>query len=397
MSWTTRIGCVAVVAGLALMASAQDEKGTAPVGKATTNVGPATPQPMAIPYSQQATWSDESIAKVGKALEGAWRTVKPVGQGDDKAKSADVFLGIAHVHVNGLPDTLYVEAARVDAPWAPFRQALWQVYKKKGEIHVRTIVFRAPKGANAFVNSLWAVPDKFPGAIDLFETYATMDIAVKWDGKVLSGKTPYPYPTALQGAIEMTSEFSVNGDTMSTADRGFDANGKVVWGPDSGTSYQFKKFTPDVKVQRFESGLIRINYGGTGDGETIVADSRVGLHTVGSLVNGTVFENSRVRNQLVSFRVGQDMSVPGFTLGTKELRKGERFKLLIPSDQAFGPQGNQRFRVPGDAWLAYDIEVVSVEAPQPAPVGAAPAGVGPMPQPPAPAPTAPPATPAKPN
>lgn len=396
MSWTTRIGCVVVCAGLAFVASAQDQKGGAPVAEAKVSTAPITPKPLAMPYSQQATWSDESIAKVGKALEGAWRTVKPVGQGDDKMKSADVFLGIAHVHVHGMPDTLYVEAARVDAPWAPFRQALWQIYKKKGEIHVRTIVFRQAKGAHAFLNTLWATPDKFPAGLDLSETYATMDIATKWDGKVLSGKTPYPYPTAVQGAIEMTSEFTVDGDTMSTADRGFDANGKVVWGPDSGAAYQFKKFTPDLKVQRFDSGLIRINYGGTGEGETIVADSRVGLHTVGALVNGTVFENSRSRNQLVAFRVGQDMSVAGFTQGTKELRKGERFKLLIPSDQAFGAQGNPRFKVPGDAWLAYDIEVVSVEAPAPAPAPGDAKAVGPMPQPTPPAPV-PPASPAKPN
>lgn len=396
MSWKTRIGSVAVVAGLALAAFAQDNKGEPATGQMKVNAAPLEPQPLKLPYSQAATWSDESIAKVGKALEGAWRTVRPVGQGDDKLKSADVFLGIAHVHVHGMPDTLYVEAARVDAPWAPFRQALWQVYKKKGEIHVRTIVFRQAKGTHAFLNTMWAVPEKFPGGIDLSETYATMDIAVKWDGKVLSGKTPYPYPTALQGAIEMTSEFTVDGDTMSTADRGFDATGKVVWGPESGTSYQFKKFTPDVKVQRFDSGLIRINYGGTGEGETIVADSRVGLHTIGSLVNGSVFENSRVRNQLVAFRVGQEMSVPGFTAGTKDLRKGERFKLLIPSDQAFGPQGNQRFKVPGDAWLAYDIEVVSVEAPQAVPENPQPFGAG-LKAPPAGPTPMPPAPPAKPN
>jgi len=385
-----------LVAGFAVAAFAQDNKGEPAVGQLKVNAVPAEPQPLKLPYSQAATWSDESIAKVGKALEGSWRTVRPVGQGDDKLKSADVFLGIAHVHVHGLPDTLYVEAARVDAPWAPFRQALWQVYKKKGEIHVRTIVFRQTKGAHAFLNTLWAAPDKFPGGIDLAETYATMDIATKWDGKVLSGKTPYAYPTALQGAIEMTSEFTVDGDTMSTADRGFDASGKVVWGPESGAAYQFKKFTPDVKVQRFDSGLIRINYGGTGEGETIVADSRVGLHTIGSLVNGSVFENSRVRNQLVAFRVGQEMSVPGFTAGTKDLRKGERFKLLIPSDQAFGPQGNQRFKVPGDAWLAYDIEVVSVEAPQAVPESAQPFGAGLKAPPVGPSP-APSASPAKPN
>lgn len=360
------IGCVLAVAGVSMGVMAQDKKPDAPVGTATiSNV--KSPQPMKMPYSQPASWSDKDLENVGKMLAGTWRTVNPVGQADDKAKSADVLLAIAPVHVDLLPNALYVEAARVDAPWAPFRQALWQVYKKKGQVHLRTIEFRTPKGAQSFLTSLWAAPDMFPAAIDLSETYATQDIAVTMDpsGKGLTGKTPYPYPTSKMGAVDMTSEFTVSGDSLTTSDQGLDADGKVVWGSAVGKGYQFQRFTPDVQVQRFDTGVIRINYGGTAQGDEIVTDSRVGLHTVGSLVSGTIFENSRARNQLVPFRVGQDMSVPGFNQGTKNLHKGERFKLLIPSDQAFGPQGNPRFKVPADAWLSYDIEVVTVEAPQP--------------------------------
>lgn len=380
------IGCVVAVAGLAYWAAAQDAKPVVQPDKGTiTNIKP--PQKMIVPYSQPAEWSDPAIAQVGKALQGTWRTVKPVGQADDATKSADVLLAIAPVYVSDLPDAMYVEASRVDAPWAPFRQALWQIYKKKGEIHVRTIEFRLPRGVQPFLTSLWAAPDLFPAGINLAETYATQDIAVTKDasGKGFSGKTPYPYPTSKMGAVDMTSQFTVSGDSFVTADQGLDANGKLVWGSAEGKGYQFKRFTPDVQVQRFDSGLIRINYGGTGSGDEIVTDSRVGLHTVGSLVSGDLFENSRVRNQLVPFRMGQDMSVPGFNQGTKNLRKGERFKLLIPSDQAFGPQGNPRFKVPGNAWLSYDIEVVTVEAPQPKPEGDPKAEVGPGPTPPIPA------------
>jgi FKBP-type peptidyl-prolyl cis-trans isomerase FkpA len=103
------------------------------------------------------------------------------------------------------------------------------------------------------------------------------------------------------------------------------------------------------------------------------------LHTVGSLLSGATFENSRERNQLVALRLGQDMPIAGFTQGTAEVRKGDRFKLVIPADQAFGPQGNQRFKVPANAWLAYDIEVVNVEAPLPAMEQPVPSGNGPVP------------------
>lgn len=395
MNW---LACVVSIGGLALGAAAQDKAPEGQEGKAKP-IAPGSvgkPQPMEMPYSQPAVWTDKDIEAVGKLLSGGWRTVNPVGQGDDKAKSADVFLEIAPVYVNNLPNAMYVEAARVDAPWAPFRQALWQIYKKQGEINIRTIEFRTPKGAQPFLVSMWAAPEVFPAGIDLSETYATMDIVVKLDksGKGLTGKTPYPYPTSRQGAVEMTSEFTLNGDSLMTSDRGLDANGKVVWGSGEGKGYEFRRYTPEVQVQKLDSGVIRVNYGG-GVGEEIAKGSRVGMHTVGSLMSGLVFENSRERNQLVAFRLGQDMPIAGFTEGTESIKKGERFKLIIPADKAFGPQGNPRFKVPGNAWLAYDIEVLTVEAAQPEPVMDPKAGTGPM------APTMekqlPPAAPAKPN
>lgn len=399
MKFNHWIACVVSVAGLSLAATAQDAKlqpvtpGGAPTlapVKATIN-GVTAPQKIDTTFSGSPTWSDPEIEAVGKAFEGAWRTVKPVGQGDDKAKTADVFLAVAHVHINSLPDTLYVEAARVDAPWAPFRQSIWQIYRKQGEIHIRTIEFRLPKAAHPFLVSLWAAPDKFPAALDLSETYATLDIAVKMEGKTLTGKTKYPYPTTRQGAVEMTSEMTLTGDTLSTSDRGFDATGKIVWGSAEGTGYQFKRFTPDVSVQRFDSGLTRINYGG-GEGEPLATDWRVGLHTVGSILSGFTFEDSRVRNNLVAFRIGQSTSFAGLDEGTKELRKGERLKLLIPSGMAFGANGNARYKIPADAWLSYDIEVVNAEppaepkaTPELGPVGPVPPGAAPT------APTTPPA------
>lgn len=380
------------VAGMAMGALAQESKPeegkpqdpkAAPINLPSTPTNPTpakltagAPQPMQMPFSTQATWSDPEIEKVGKLLEGAWRTTRPVGQGDDKLKSADVFLAVAHVGVNGLPDALYVEAARVDAPWAPFRQALWQIYKKQGKVHIRTIEFRQPKAAHPFLVSLWAAPDRFPAELDLAETYGTLDLEVTLDasGKGLTGKTPYPYPTNRQGAIEMTSEMKLEGDTLTTSDRGFDATGKIVWGSAEGQGYQFKRFTPDVQVEKLEDGLTKIVYGGTAEGDVLVKDSRVGLHTIGSLLSGYTFENSRQRNQLVAIRVGQEM-LPGFMKGTAELRSGERFKLLIPASMAYGTAGNQRYKVPADAWLSYDIEVVNAEPPPPAPEAA-----GPMPE-----------------
>ncbi len=332
---------------------------------------PIVPPPP--PFSKPATWSNSQVEHIGTMLEGVWRTTTPVGQGGDKTKTADVVVAVAHVQIDALPDTLYVEAARVDALWAPFRQAIWQVYLKKGQPHLRTFEFRTPKAAHPFLATLWAAPDTFPCALDATEMYATLDVALTLKGDTLTGKTPYPYPTGRGGAVEMTSELTCTKDTLETVDRGFGADGSIVWGSGEGQRYTFKRYAPEVEVKRLEGGLVRIDYKSVaGKGEPARVGGRLAMHYVGSLIDGYTFDNTRVGNHPFIFDVGQDL-IKGMNEGIKDIRQGERIKLLIPPGKAYGEGGRPRSKIPANAHLAYDIEVLTVEAPAPEkPQGQAP-------------------------
>lgn len=335
------------------------------------------------PFSKPATWSSPQVEQVGKMLEGVWRTTTPVGQGGDKTKTADVVVAVAHVQIDALPDTMYVEAARVDAMWAPFRQAIWQVYLKKGQPHLRTFEFRQPKAAHAFLNTLWAAPDFFPCALDATEMYATLDVALTLTGDSLMGKTLYPYPTGRGGAVEMTSEIACTKDTLVTIDRGYGADGSIVWGSGEGQKYSFKRYSPEIAVKRLDAGLLRIDYPVVGvKGEPAKIGGRLALHYAGSLLDGLVFDNTRLGGRPFIFEVGQEL-IKGMTEGIKDVRQGERLKLLIPPALAYGEAGRPRSKIPSNATLAYDIEVLTVEAPQEKPAAPAP-GASDAPKPGAP-------------
>ena len=51
-------------------------------------------------------------------------------------------------------------------------------------------------------------------AIDAKSLIGTLDMDVTNAGGKISGKTPYPYPTARDGAVEMISELSGSGERM---------------------------------------------------------------------------------------------------------------------------------------------------------------------------------------
>lgn len=74
-----------------------------------------------------------------------------------------------------------------------------------------------------------------------------------------------------------------------------------------------------------------------GDGASPSADSQVEVHYEGSLLDGTVFDSSYERGEPVSFRVNQ--VIEGWQEALQLMSVGDTWMLYIPSDLAYGPQG----------------------------------------------------------
>ncbi len=118
-------------------------------------------------------------------------------------------------------------------------------------------------------------------------------------------------------------------------------------------------------VKTTASGLqYKVIKDGTGkmpkDGDTVVT------HYAGTLIDGTEFDSSYKRNEPATFPVNG--VIKGWTEALKLMKEGAKWQLFIPSDLAYGPQGNSG--IPPDSTLVFDIELIKIEGatpPAPAP------------------------------
>jgi len=100
-----------------------------------------------------------------------------------------------------------------------------------------------------------------------------------------------------------------------------------------------------------------------GQGEGAAAGDTVTVHYVGVLSDGTEFDQSWSRGQpFVVENLGQASVIPGWNEGLVGAKIGERRRLEIGSDQAYGAAGNPP-AIPANAPLAFEIDVVDITKP----------------------------------
>lgn len=122
----------------------------------------------------------------------------------------------------------------------------------------------------------------------------------------------------------------------------------------TGTEFLEKnKSTPGLKVTA--SGLqYLVVKEGTGPKPT--KDDVVKCHYVGTLTNGEKFDSSVDRGQPAEFPVGG--VIPGWTEALQLMSTGSKYKLFIPPDLAYGPQG--RPGIPPNSVLVFEVELLEI-------------------------------------
>jgi len=101
-----------------------------------------------------------------------------------------------------------------------------------------------------------------------------------------------------------------------------------------------------------------------GDGETPKPTDHVQCHYRGTLVDGTEFDSSYRRGQPATFPVGG--VIPGWVEALQMMKTGDKWRLFIPSDLAYGASPPPRSPIPPHAVLIFDIELLAItDAPQP--------------------------------
>lgn len=78
------------------------------------------------------------------------------------------------------------------------------------------------------------------------------------------------------------------------------------------------------------------------------------------LPNGQVFDSSYQRKQPIDFTLGVGQVIPGWDEGIGLLKVGDKARLVIPSDLAYGSRGAGGV-IPPDANLIFDVELMDVK------------------------------------
>ena len=96
-----------------------------------------------------------------------------------------------------------------------------------------------------------------------------------------------------------------------------------------------------------------------GQGASPKPGDTVTVHYTGWLTDGTKFDSSLDRDEPFSFVLGAGQVIQGWDHGVAQMRVGDKTRLTIPPELAYGPQGYPG-AIPPNATLIFEVELLSI-------------------------------------
>ena len=117
---------------------------------------------------------------------------------------------------------------------------------------------------------------------------------------------------------------------------------------------KLKDFTPIAEVTELQK-IDQV----VGTGAEAKAGDTVTAHYTGAVAaTGIIFQSSLDSGQPIPFSLNQ--VIKGWTDGVPGMKVGGKRRLIIPADQAYGPNPPQGSNIPANAPLVFDIELVKI-------------------------------------
>lgn len=97
-----------------------------------------------------------------------------------------------------------------------------------------------------------------------------------------------------------------------------------------------------------------------GKGKKVKKGDKVSVHYVGKFITGEIFDSSVKRNQPFPFIIGNNNVIEGWEKAIVKMRQGDKVKLIIPSELAYGQNGFKS--ITPFSPLIFEIELLTVNS-----------------------------------
>jgi len=124
------------------------------------------------------------------------------------------------------------------------------------------------------------------------------------------------------------------------------------------TSNPIVKINTETSMTQKQEVQIEVLKAGTGS--VAKNNDMVEVHYTGTLEDGTKFDSSLDRNMPFSFKLGIGQVIKGWDIGVEGMKIGEKRKLTIPADLAYGDYGVPQANIPAKAILIFEVELLSI-------------------------------------